>query len=82
MNLGLYYEMKKKIVCYPIWPQVRVWSILYIIENMIACVLGLGSILFAISIDKPELNSGITHKADTFKTKAEPIIEAPIPGMF
>lgn len=43
--------------------------------------IGLGSILFAISIDKPELNSGITHRPDCLKSKAEPIIEAPIPGI-
>ncbi|KAJ8942205.1 hypothetical protein NQ318_021092 [Aromia moschata] len=46
------------------------------LPNMAA---GLGSILFAISIDKPELNSGISYRPETFKGKKEPIIEAPIP---
>ncbi|XP_008198522.1 sorting nexin-29 isoform X2 [Tribolium castaneum] len=39
---------------------------------------GVGSILFAISIDKPELNSGIPPRIDSIKSKAEPIIEAPL----
>ncbi|XP_018563176.1 sorting nexin-29 [Anoplophora glabripennis] len=46
------------------------------LPNMAA---GLGSILFAVSIDKPELNSGITHRPEIFKSKAEPIIQAPVP---
>lgn len=48
------------------------------LPNMAA---GLCSILFAISIDKPEHNSGLlAQKMDKIKTKAEPIIEAPIIG--
>nr|CAI5849692.1 unnamed protein product [Callosobruchus analis] len=47
------------------------------LPNMAA---GLTSILFAISIDKPELNSGIARRPTALKVKAEPIIEAPIPG--
>ncbi|KAJ3640532.1 hypothetical protein Zmor_003825 [Zophobas morio] len=39
---------------------------------------GVGSILFAINIDKPELNSGIQPRIENFKSKAEPVIEAPI----
>ncbi|CAH1999940.1 unnamed protein product [Acanthoscelides obtectus] len=46
------------------------------LPNMAA---GLASILFAISIDKPELNSGIARRPAALKAKAEPIIEAPIP---
>ncbi|RZC38128.1 sorting nexin-29, partial [Asbolus verrucosus] len=46
------------------------------LPNMAA---GVGSILFAISIDKPELNSGIPQRIENLKSKAEPIIEAPIP---
>lgn len=47
----------------------------------ILVVLGLNSILFAVSIDRPELNSSSsTQHIQKFKTKAEPIIEAPIPG--
>lgn len=45
------------------------------LPNMAA---GVGSILFAISIDKPELNSGIPPRIENFKSKAEPIIEAPL----
>ncbi|GJQ71649.1 hypothetical protein Trydic_g11346 [Trypoxylus dichotomus] len=47
------------------------------LPNMAA---GLGSILFAISIDKSELNAGnATEKMDKLKAMVEPIIEAPIP---
>ncbi|KAH0808928.1 hypothetical protein GEV33_013862 [Tenebrio molitor] len=45
------------------------------LPNMAA---GVGSILFAVSIDKPELNSGVSHRIENLKSKAEPIIEAPI----
>ncbi|CAH1154253.1 unnamed protein product [Phaedon cochleariae] len=45
------------------------------LPNMAA---GLNSILFAINIDKPELNSGVAYRPDTHKNKVEPIIEAPI----
>ncbi|KAF5303494.1 hypothetical protein FQA39_LY09957 [Lamprigera yunnana] len=46
------------------------------LPNMAA---GLGSILFAISIDKPELNSqSASQKSERLKTQPEPIIEAPI----
>lgn len=46
------------------------------LPNMAA---GLGSILFAVSIDKPELNSQTTlQKSERLKTPPEPIIEAPI----
>lgn len=45
------------------------------LPNMAA---GVGSILFAISIDKPDLNSGIPPRVDKLRSKAEPIIEAPI----
>lgn len=41
---------------------------------------GLISILFAVSIDKPELNSDIPRRPDSFKAKIEPVIEAPPPG--
>lgn len=44
--------------------------------------VGLGAILFAINIDKPELNSGnILQKMDKLALRPEPIIEAPIVGM-
>ncbi|KAI4461196.1 sorting nexin-29-related [Holotrichia oblita] len=47
------------------------------LPNMAA---GLGSILFAISIDKSELNVGnATEKMDKLKAMVEPIIQAPIP---
>lgn len=58
------------------------WSILRdedknsMLPNMAA---GLNSILFAINIDKAELNSGVSLRRETVKCKAEPIIEAPIP---
>ncbi|KAG5865004.1 hypothetical protein JTB14_035943 [Gonioctena quinquepunctata] len=58
------------------------WSILRdeeknsMLPNMAA---GLNSILFAVSIDKPELNSDITPRPEAQKSKVEPIIEAPIP---
>lgn len=46
------------------------------LPNMAA---GLASILFAVSIDKPELNSQTTsQKSERLKTPPEPIIEAPI----
>lgn len=45
------------------------------LPNMAA---GVGSILFAVNIDKPDLNSGIPPRVDKLKSKAEPIIEAPI----
>ncbi|KAF5296667.1 hypothetical protein FQR65_LT10207 [Abscondita terminalis] len=46
------------------------------LPNMAA---GLGSILFAVSIDKPELNSqSISQKSERLRVQAEPIIEAPI----
>lgn len=48
---------------------------------MVFIVLGLGSILFAISIDKPELNSGIPKNNGSLKCKVEPVIEAPTPGI-
>ncbi|CAH1111496.1 unnamed protein product [Psylliodes chrysocephalus] len=57
------------------------WSILRdeeknsMLPNMAA---GLNCILFAISIDKPELNSGVSHRRDIYSSKTEPIIEAPI----
>ncbi|KAJ8980466.1 hypothetical protein NQ317_013219 [Molorchus minor] len=46
------------------------------LPNMAA---GLGSILFAININKPELNSGIAYRPEAFKPKKELIIEAPVP---
>ncbi|XP_050512824.1 sorting nexin-29 isoform X1 [Diabrotica virgifera virgifera] len=58
------------------------WSVLRdeeknsMLPNMAA---GLNSILFAISIDKPEFNSGVTLRKEVYRCKAEPIIEAPIP---
>ncbi|XP_022917433.2 sorting nexin-29 isoform X1 [Onthophagus taurus] len=59
------------------------WALLYneeqssLLPNMAA---GLGSILFAISIDKSEFNCGnAMEKMDKLKSMAEPIIDAPIP---
>lgn len=45
------------------------------LPNMAA---GLGSILFAISIDKPELNSSSPHNIESPIYYTEPVIEAPI----
>ncbi|XP_074026375.1 sorting nexin-29 [Leptinotarsa decemlineata] len=58
------------------------WSILRdeeknsMLPNMAA---GLNSILFAISIDKPDLNSGVTPRPEVHKNKVEPIIETTVP---
>ncbi|KAJ8932768.1 hypothetical protein NQ314_014470 [Rhamnusium bicolor] len=52
----------------------------YILYPLFSQVFCLGPILFAVSIDKPELNSGITlNRLEAFKNKVEPIIEVPIP---
>lgn len=48
---------------------------------VILTFVGLNSILFAVSIDKPELNStATTQHINRLKSKPEPIIEAPIPS--
>lgn len=73
--------MKNKIVCSQIWQQVKSSRSLLRTCNTIFIFLGLGSILFAISIDKPELNSGIIQKTCHIKNKFEPVIEPPIPGI-
>ncbi|CAH1181326.1 unnamed protein product [Phyllotreta striolata] len=57
------------------------WSILRdeeknsMLPNMAA---GLNCILFAISIDKPELNSGVSLHRNNCTFKPEPVIEAPL----
>ncbi|XP_056637867.1 sorting nexin-29 [Diorhabda sublineata] len=58
------------------------WSILRDEEKnsmLPTMAAGLNSILFAINIDKAELNSGVSLRRETIKCKVEPIIEAPIP---
>lgn len=62
---------------YETWAILRDQEKSTMLPNMAA---GLASILFAVSIDKPELNSGAPHRLDTLKTKAEPIISVPAPG--
>ncbi|XP_018326510.1 sorting nexin-29 isoform X2 [Agrilus planipennis] len=47
-----------------------------LLPNMAA---GLCSILFAISINKPDLNSGVQLSIRRVKEKSEPIIEVPVP---
>ena len=50
--------------------------------RLIINFVGLGAILFAVNIDKPELNSGsVLQKMDKLAPRPEPIIEAPIVGM-
>lgn len=49
-----------------------------LLPNMAA---GLNSILFAVGIDKPELNSPATaDSSNRLKSKPEPVIEAPVSG--
>ncbi|XP_019874648.2 sorting nexin-29 [Aethina tumida] len=59
---------------YEDWALLRDQEKSNLLPNMAA---GLGSILFAISIDKPELNSGIPHRNEHLRSKVEPIISAP-----
>lgn len=48
------------------------------LPNMAA---GLGSILFAVSINKPELNGGTSsQRSERLRSAPEPVIEAPIRG--
>ncbi|CAH0555655.1 unnamed protein product [Brassicogethes aeneus] len=62
-------------IYYEDWALLRDQEKSSLLPNMAA---GLCSILFAVSIDKPELNSGIAHRNDHLRSKAEPIIEAPV----
>lgn len=86
MKTGHYYVMKRKTACYQTWQQVSTVRPLMHLKQKNSywpCVLGLNSILFAVSIDRPELNSGNpTQNIQRLKTRAEPIIEAPIPGNY
>lgn len=63
-------------VYYEEWALLRDQEKNSLLPNMAA---GVASILFAINIDKPELNNSITNRSESFQTKPEPIIEAPIP---
>lgn len=65
-------------VYYEDWALLRDEEKSNLLPNMAA---GLGSILFAINIDKLEHTSGILNqKLERIKSKVEPIIEAPVTG--
>lgn len=52
----------------------------YISANAKKHILGLGSILFAISIDKLEFNASITPRPGLMNYCEEPVIQVPVPG--
>ncbi|XP_076251587.1 sorting nexin-29 isoform X2 [Rhynchophorus ferrugineus] len=61
---------------YESWALLRDEDKNSMLPNMAA---GLGSILFAISIDKPEFNSSVIPRAGFIGLPVEPIIEVPVP---
>ncbi|XP_030750576.1 sorting nexin-29 isoform X2 [Sitophilus oryzae] len=61
---------------YESWALLRDEDKNSMLPNMAA---GLGSILFAMSIDKPEFNSSIIPRTNSISFCVEPIIKAPIP---
>lgn len=65
---------------YESWALLRDEEKSSMLPNMAA---GLGSILFAVSINKPELNGGTSaQRSERLKSHPEPIIEAPIRGEY
>lgn len=71
--LGDKYILKEH---YESWALLRDEDKNSMLPNMAA---GLGSILFAISIDKPEFNSSVVPRSNAISLKEEPIIQVPIP---
>ncbi|KAF7273900.1 hypothetical protein GWI33_013417 [Rhynchophorus ferrugineus] len=61
---------------YESWALLRDEDKNSMLPNMAA---GLGSILFAISIDKPEFNSSVIPRGGFIGLPVEPIIEVPVP---
>lgn len=86
MSLGQYSEMRTETACCQIWQQVKTFILLSISEaHPISSIvnkhiLGLGSILFAISIDKLEFNVSITPRPVLMNYREEPVIQVPVPG--
>lgn len=83
MKIGLYFEIMKRTPCCPIWQLVSI----HLFSEFSTCpdnfyvFLGLAAILFAISIDKPELNDlSSQQKHPCGLLKSEPVIEAPLQG--